>query len=89
LFVDTDEKQGCIRFAGERYTEKVDARITTQEVAELLGIDVATLRRLMRKGTITARPIIFDRRTNSTCRMWSEGDVRRARTALKSETVKS
>jgi DNA-binding transcriptional MerR regulator len=67
----------------------VDARITTQEVAELLGIDVGTLRRLMRKGTIKAPPIIFDRRTNSTGRMWSEDDVQLARAALKRETVKS
>jgi len=67
----------------------VKARITTQEVAELLGIDLTTLRRLMRKGTITAPPIIFDPRTNSTGRMWSEDDVQRARSALQSDGVKS
>jgi DNA-binding transcriptional MerR regulator len=63
----------------------VDAKITTQEVAELLGIDLTALRRLMRKGTIKAPPIMFDPRTNSTGRMWSEDDVERARTALKTE----
>lgn len=67
----------------------MDARITTQEVAELLGTDLTTLRRLMRNGKITAPPIVFDARTKSTGRMWSEDDVQRARTALNSERVKS
>ena len=62
-------------FSGDVILKKVTARITTREVAELLGIDLTTLRRLMRKGTITAPPIIFDPRTNSTGRMWSEDDV--------------
>ncbi|MGB0001178.1 MAG: helix-turn-helix domain-containing protein, partial [Candidatus Acidiferrales bacterium] len=72
-----------------RYTEKVGTRISTQEVAELLGIDISTLRRLMRKGTIKAPPIIFYPRTNSTGRMWSDDDVQRARAAPQSDGVKS
>ena len=67
----------------------MDAKITTQEVAELLGIDLTTLRRLMRKGTIKAPPIIFDPRTNSMGRMWSKDDIQRARTVLTSEGAKS
>jgi predicted site-specific integrase-resolvase len=67
----------------------VDAKITTQEVAELLGIDIGTLRRLMRRGTIKAPPIIFDHRIKSKGRMWSDNDVQRARTALKNESVES
>ena len=50
------------RFTGaqtHRSTEKVGTRISTQEVAELLGIDISTLRRLMRKGRLVAFAI-FD-----------------------------
>jgi hypothetical protein len=82
-------RQCRVKLSEQRYTKKVDARITTQEVAELLGIDMGTLRRLMRKGTIKAPPIIFDFRTNSTGRTWSDDDIQRARTALKGESVES
>ena len=60
------------------------ARITTQEVAKLLGIDLTTLRLLMRKGKIKAPPIVFDSKTNSTGRMWSEDDIEQARKVLES-----
>jgi DNA-binding transcriptional MerR regulator len=57
-------------------------RINTQEVAKLLGIDPAYLRLLMRKGKIKAPPILFDPKTNSTVRMWSEDDIEQARKVL-------
>jgi predicted site-specific integrase-resolvase len=58
-------------------------RITTKEVAELLGIDSANLRSLMRKGKVKAPPILFDPKTNLTVRMWSADDIEQARTVLK------
>jgi DNA-binding transcriptional MerR regulator len=57
-------------------------RINTQEVAKLLGIDPAYLRLLMRKGKIKAPPNLFDPKTNSTVRMWSEDDIEQARKVL-------
>ena len=57
-------------------------RISTQEVAKLLGIDLATLRLLMRKGKIKAPPVTFDSKTNSIGRMWSEDDIEQARKGL-------
>jgi hypothetical protein len=57
-------------------------RINTQEVAKLLGLDLAYLRLLMRKGKIKAPPILFDPKTNSTVRMWSEDDIEQARKVL-------
>jgi hypothetical protein len=62
----------------------MSARINTQEVAKLLGIDLANLRLLMRKGKIEAPPIVFDSKTNSTGRMWSEDDIEQARKVLES-----
>ena len=60
----------------------MSAKITTQEVAKLLGIDLVTLRLLMRKGKIKAPPIVFDSKTNSIGRMWSEDDIEQARRVL-------
>ncbi len=57
-------------------------RITTQEVAKLLGIDLTTLRLLMRKGKIKPPPIAFDSKNNSIGRMWSEDDIEQARKVL-------
>jgi predicted site-specific integrase-resolvase len=62
----------------------MSARITTQEVAKLLGIDLTTLRLLMREGKIKAPPISFDSKSNSIGRMWSEDDVEQARKVLES-----
>ena len=62
----------------------MSARIDTQEVAKLLGIDLANLRLLMRKGKIKAPPIVFDSKTNSTGRIWSEDDIEQARKVLES-----
>ena len=62
----------------------MSARITTQEVAKLLGIDLTTLRLLMRKGKIKAPPVAFDSKTNSIGRMWSEDDIEQARKVLQS-----
>ena len=65
------------------------SKITTQEVADILGITVSVLRRMMREGKIAAPPILFDPKTNSTGRMWSEDDVEAARTALKTASADS
>ena len=60
------------------------AKVTTQEVAKLLGIDLVTLRLLMRKGKIKAPAVAFDSKTNSIGRMWSEDDIEQARKVLQS-----
>jgi hypothetical protein len=57
--------------------------------AKLLGIELAELRRLLRKGKIIAPPITFDPETNSSVRMWSEEDIEAARAVLKAEGVES
>jgi DNA-binding transcriptional MerR regulator len=59
-------------------------RISTREVAKLLGIELATLRLLMREGKIKAPPFVFDSTTHSTGRTWSEDDIERARKVLQS-----
>ena len=59
-------------------------RITTQEVAKLLGIEPTTLRLLMRKGKIKPPAIAFDSETNSIGRMWSDDDIEQARKVLQS-----
>jgi len=69
--------------------EVTKSKITTQEVADILGIEVSVLRRMMREGKIAAPPILFDPKTNSTRRMWSEDDVEAARTALKTASADS
>jgi hypothetical protein len=66
-----------------------NSRVTTQEVAHILGIDISVLRLMMRQGKITAPPIVFDSKTNSTGRMWYEGEIERARIALNISSVKS
>jgi len=38
---------------------------------------------MMRKGKIAVPPILFDPKTNSTGRMWSEDDIEAVRAALK------
>ena len=60
-----------------------NSKVTTQEVADILGIHISDLRRMMRQGKIAAPPILFDPQTNSTGRMWSENDIEAARAALK------
>ncbi len=62
-------------------------RISTREVAKLLGIELATLRLLMREGKIKAPPFVFDSKTHSTNRMWSEDDIEQARKVL--QTIRS
>jgi hypothetical protein len=69
--------------------EVTKSKITTQEVADILGIKVSVLRRMMREGKIAAPPILFDPKTNSTGRMWSEDDVEAARAALKAASTNS
>jgi len=64
-------------------------KITTREVADILGIGISDLRRMMRQGKIAAPPILFDSKTNSTGRMWSEDDIEAARAALKAASTNS
>jgi predicted site-specific integrase-resolvase len=64
-------------------------KISTKEAAELLGIEISELRRLMRTGKIKAPPILFDSKTNSEGRMWSEADIEAARLALKGDSSNS
>jgi hypothetical protein len=64
-------------------------KISTKEAAELLGIDISELRRLMRTGKIKAPPILFDRQSNAEGRMWSEEDIAAARLALKDARANS
>jgi DNA-binding transcriptional MerR regulator len=59
-------------------------KMTTEEVAKLLGIEPSNLRLLMRAGKIKAPPILFDPQTKSTFRMWSEDDIEQARKVLES-----
>jgi hypothetical protein len=54
-------------------------KINTLEAAKLLGIKPTQLRLLMRKGKIKAPPIVFDSKTNSIGRMWSEDHIEQAR----------
>jgi hypothetical protein len=69
--------------------EVSNSKVTTQEVADILGIDISVLRLMMRQGKIAAPPILFDSKTNSTGRMWSEDDVEAARVALKAASADS
>jgi DNA-directed RNA polymerase specialized sigma subunit len=69
--------------------EVANSKKTTQEVADILGIDISALRRMMRQGKIAAPPILFDSKTNSTDRMWSEDDIEAVRTALKTASADS
>ena len=69
--------------------EVSNSKVTTQEVADILGLDIADLRRMMRQGKIAAPPIIFDSRTNSVGRMWSGDDIEAARVFLKSAGTNS
>ena len=73
----------------EAVEEVSNSKVTTQEVADILGIHISDLRRMMRQGKITAPPIVFDSKTNSTGRMWSEGDIEAVRAALKAESANS
>jgi hypothetical protein len=69
--------------------EVSNSKVTTQKVADIIGIDICVLRLMMRQGKIAAPPILFDSKTNSTGRMWSEDDVEAARTALKTASADS
>ena len=85
---------GCLllaaQFGGNAIVKDVsNSKVTTQEVADILGIHISDLRRMMRQGKIAVPPIIFDSRTNSVGRMWSEDDVEAVRTALKAATADS
>jgi hypothetical protein len=72
------------QFGGDAIVKEVsNSKVTTQEVADILGIHISDLRRMMRQGKIAAPPILFDPKTNSTGRMWSENDIKAARAALK------
>jgi hypothetical protein len=73
----------------EMVEEVSNSKITTEDVTNILGIHISDLRRMMRQGMIAALPIIFDSRTNSVGRMWSEDDVEAARAALKVERANS
>jgi len=67
--------------------EVSNSKVTTQEVADILGIHISDLRRMMRQGKVAAPPILFDSKTNSTGRMWSEDDIEAARAALKAAST--
>ena len=73
----------------EAVEEVSNSKVTTQEVADILGIHISDLRRMMRQGKIAAPPILFDSKTNSTGRMWSEADIEAARAALKAASTNS
>jgi hypothetical protein len=66
-----------------------NSKVTTQEVANILGIHISVLRLMMRQGKIAASPILFDPKTNSTGRMWSEDDIEAVRTVLKTASADS
>ena len=66
-----------------------NSKITTREVADILGIHISDLRRMMRQGKIAAPPSLFDPDTNSTGRMWSEDDIEAVRTALRTRSTDS
>jgi hypothetical protein len=77
-------------FGGNAIVKEVaNSKITTREVADILRIDISALRRMMRQGKIAAPPILFDARTNSIGRMWSEDDIEAARAALKAASTNS
>ena len=69
--------------------EVSNSKVTTQEVADTLGIHISDLRRMMRQGNIVAPPILFDATSNSVGRMWSEDDVEAVRAALKTASADS
>ena len=69
--------------------EVSNSKVTTQEVADILGIHISDLRRMMRQGKIVAPPILVDPKTNSTGRMWSEDDIEAVRTALRTRSTDS
>jgi len=71
----------------EAVEEVSNSKVTTQEVAHILGIHISDLRRMMRQGKVAAPPILFDSKTNSTGRMWSEDDIEAARAALKAAST--
>ena len=71
----------------EAVEEVSNSKVTTQEVADILGIHISDLRRMMRQGKVAAPPILFDSKTNSTGRMWSEGDIEGVRAALKAAST--
>ena len=71
----------------EAVEEVSNSKVTTQEVADILGIHISDLRRMMRQGKVAAPPILFDSKTNSTGRMWSEDDIEAARAALKAAST--
>jgi hypothetical protein len=78
------------QFGGNAIVKEVsNSNVTTQEVADILSIHISALRRMMRQGKIAAPPILFDPKTNSTGRMWSEDDIEAVRTALKAESADS
>ena len=57
-------------------------KINTLGAAKLLGIKPTRLRLLMRQGKIKGPPIIFDSKTNSIGRMWSEDEMEQVRKVL-------
>jgi hypothetical protein len=78
------------QFGDNSIVEEVsNSKVTTQQVADILGIHISDLRRMMRQGKIAAPPIVFDSKTNSTGRMWSEDDIEAVRTALKAASADS
>ena len=78
------------QFGGNAIVKEVsNSKVTTQEVADILGIHISDLRRMMRQGKIAAPPVVFDSKTNSTGRMWSEDDIEAVRTALRTRSTDS
>ena len=78
------------QFGGNAIVKEVsNSKVTTQEVANILAIHISELRRMMRQGKIAAPPIVFDSKTNSTGRMWSEDDIEAVRAALKTVSADS
>jgi len=69
--------------------EVSNSKVTTQEVADILGIHISDLRQMMRQGKIAAPPVVFDSKINSTGRMWSKDDIEAVRTALKTASADS
>ena len=58
------------------------SKLTTQEVAEILGINISDFRRMIGKEKSRRQPYFFDSSTNSVGWMWSEGDIEQARIAM-------
>ncbi len=78
------------QFGGNAIVKEVsNSKVTTQEVADILGIHISDLRRMMRQGKIAAPPVVFDSKINSTGRMWSKDDIEAVRTALKTASADS